>query len=61
MSPDEPCVSCKHSWYDHGGRFTEAERIRIMKVRSLGCWVVGCGCVLFQYNLPQPNYEVWED
>lgn len=61
MDLDEACKSCQHSWYDHAGRFTEDERARIMSKRTIGCWVVGCGCDTFQRYQSQPEYEIWED
>lgn len=37
---------CRHTFYDHEGRFTPAERERIVKTRKagIGCWVARCGC-----------------
>lgn len=40
---DTVCGNCKHTWYDHDGRFTKEERAEILKHRVIGCRVCGCG------------------
>lgn len=48
LSPDEECRNCPHTWYDHGGRFTEEERAEILKHRAIGCRVIRCDCNGFE-------------
>jgi hypothetical protein len=54
LNQDSECVDCKHTWYDHAGRFTVAE-LDAMK-REVGCRIIGCGCARFHEAVD----PVWE-
>lgn len=61
ISNDDACSACGHTYYDHQGRFTQEERARIMKHRTIGCRVVRCGCEAFQAPWIRPANKIFEE